>query len=480
MDTNGFLLEIKNFGLSLTADEGEKVLLENIDLAIPQGGFVTLTGKSGCGKTVLARSIAGLYPSRQSQIRGNQLFQATVLDNSLRKKIMGKDIAMVFQQPAQSFDPVMRLGNQLVEAWHQHRQGSTALARTHIREWLNHFNLGDLDRILKAYPHQLSGGQLQRLSLAAATLHSPKLLIADEATSALDAANEKDIIDLIQEMRKTTGMAVLWISHDLPSALPISDHIYVMDQGRITASAPAAQFQNQATDSASQELLSAVYHPSWKQSDQTMALLRLNNITKKFEDKTIFENFNMKLSRGQRLAIAGPSGCGKSTLARIIAGVEDVQGGEVVWQDQSIKASSRVQLIFQHPALSLNPKMTIAQSLSDPFRIHKQPFNRSILTEKLSEVQLTEEMLDRYPHQLSGGQLQRVCIARSLVLLPQLLILDEAVTALDAVNKVQILYLLDQMHHKYNMAMLMITHDQQLAHLFCDEVITLSDIHNDI
>ncbi len=480
MDTNGFLLEIKNFGLSLTADEGEKVLLENIDLAIPQGGFVTLTGKSGCGKTVLARSIAGLYPSRQSQIRGNQLFQATVLDNSLRKKIMGKDIAMVFQQPAQSFDPVMRLGNQLVEAWHQHRQGSTALARTHIREWLNHFNLGDLDRILKAYPHQLSGGQLQRLSLAAATLHSPKLLIADEATSALDAANEKDIIDLIQEMRKTTGMAVLWISHDLPSALPISDHIYVMDQGRITASAPAAQFQNQATDSASQELLSAVYHPSWKQSDQTMALLRLNNITKKFEDKTIFENFNMKLSRGQRLAIAGPSGCGKSTLARIIAGVEDVQGGEVVWQDQSIKASSRVQLIFQHPALSLNPKLTIAQSLSEPFRIHKQPFNRSILTEKLSEVQLTEEMLDRYPHQLSGGQLQRVCIARSLVLLPQLLILDEAVTALDAVNKVQILYLLDQMHQKYNMAMLMITHDQQLAHLFCDEVITLSDIHNDI
>ncbi|MBK9689185.1 MAG: ABC transporter ATP-binding protein [Saprospiraceae bacterium] len=480
MDTNGFLLEIKNFGLSLTTDEGEKVLLEYIDLAIPQGGFVTLTGKSGCGKTVLARSIAGLYPSRQSQIRGNQLFQATVLDNSLRKKIMGKDIAMVFQQPAQSFDPVMRLGNQLVEAWHQHRQGSTALARTQIREWLSHFNLGDLDRILKAYPHQLSGGQLQRLSLAAATLHSPKLLIADEATSALDAANEKDIIDLIQEMRKTTGMAVLWISHDLPSALPISDHIYVMDQGRITASAPAAQFQNQATDSASQELLSAVYHPSWKQSDQTMALLRLNNITKKFEDKTIFENFNMKLSRGQRLAIAGPSGCGKSTLARIIAGVEDVQGGEVVWQDQSIKASSWVQLIFQHPALSLNPKLTIAQSLSEPFRIHKQPFNRSILTEKLSEVQLTEEMLDRYPHQLSGGQLQRVCIARSLVLLPQLLILDEAVTALDAVNKVQILYLLDQMHQKYNMAMLMITHDQQLAHLFCDEVITLSENHNNI
>ncbi|MBK8850229.1 MAG: ABC transporter ATP-binding protein [Saprospiraceae bacterium] len=480
MDTNGFLLEIKNFGLSLTADEGEKVLLENIDLAIPQGGFVTLTGKSGCGKTVLARSIAGLYPSRQSQIRGNQLFQATVLDNSLRKKIMGKDIAMVFQQPAQSFDPVMRLGNQLVETWHQHRQGSTALARTQIREWLSHFNFGDLDRILKAYPHQLSGGQLQRLSLAAATLHSPKLLIADEATSALDAENEKDIIDLIQEMRKSTGMAVLWISHDLPAALPISDHIYVMDQGKITASAVAAHFQTHASDPASKELLAAVYHPSWKRSEQIEPLVSLNNITKKFDDKTIFENFNLRLCRGQRLAIAGPSGCGKSTLARIIAGVEDVQGGDAVWQDQSIKASSRVQLIFQHPALSLNPKMTIAQSLSEPFRIHKQPFNHSILTEKLSEVQLTEEMLDRYPHQLSGGQLQRVCIARSLVLLPQLLILDEAVTALDAVNKVQILYLLDQMHQKYNMAMLMITHDQQLAHLFCDEVITLSDIHNDI
>jgi len=177
---------------------------------------------------------------------------------------------------------------------------------------------------------------------------------------------------------------------------------------------------------------------------------------------------------GQRLAIAGPSGCGKSTLARIIVGVEDVQGGEVVWQDQSIKASSRVQLIFQHPALSLNPRMTIAQSLSEPFRIHKRSFSRSMLAEKLSEVQLTEDMLDRYPHQLSGGQLQRVCIARSLVLLPQLLILDEAVTALDAVNKVQILNLLDQMHQKYNMAMLMITHDLQLARLFCDEVIALS------
>lgn len=474
VDTNGFLLEIKNFGLSLTTDEGEKVLLENIDLAIPQGGFVTLTGKSGCGKTVLARSIAGLYPSRQSQVRGHQYFQGTALANTLRKKIMGIEIAMVFQQPAQSFDPVMRVGNQLVETWLRHRQGTSAQARAQVREWLHNFNLGDLDRILKAYPHQLSGGQLQRLSLAAATLHQPKLLIADEATSALDADNEKDIIDLIQEMRKTTGLAVLWISHDLPAALPISDHIYVMDQGRITASAPAAQFQNQATDSASQELLSAVYRPMWKQSDQTMPLLRLNNITKKFDDKTIFEKFNLSLSLGQRLAIAGPSGCGKSTLARIIAGVEDVQGGEVVWQDQSIKASSRVQLIFQHPALSLNPRMTIAQSLSEPFRIHKRSFSRSMLAEKLSEVQLTEDMLDRYPHQLSGGQLQRVCIARSLVLLPQLLILDEAVTALDAVNKVQILNLLDQMHQKYNMAMLMITHDQQLARLFCNEVIVLS------
>ncbi|HRG67024.1 MAG TPA: ATP-binding cassette domain-containing protein, partial [Saprospiraceae bacterium] len=177
------MLEIKNFGLSLTTDEGEKVLLENIDLAIPQGGFVTLTGKSGCGKTVLARSIAGLYPSRQSQVRGHQYFQGTALDNTLRKKIMGNEIAMVFQQPAQSFDPVMRVGNQLVETWLRHRQGTSAQARTQVREWLHNFNLGDLDRILKAYPHQLSGGQLQRLSLAAATLHQPKLLIADESTS---------------------------------------------------------------------------------------------------------------------------------------------------------------------------------------------------------------------------------------------------------------------------------------------------------
>ncbi len=474
MDTNDFLLEIKNFGLSLTTGEGEKVLLENVDLSIPGGSFVTLTGKSGCGKTVLARSIAGLYPSRQSQVRGYQFFQGTALDNTLRKKIMGNEIAMVFQQPAQSFDPVMRLGNQLVETWLRHRQGTSAQARNHVREWLASFNLGDLDRILKAYPHQLSGGQLQRVSLAAATLHQPKLLIADEATSALDADNEKDIIDLIQQMRKTTGMAVLWISHDLPAALPISDHIYVMDNGRITASAPAVHIQKHASDPASLELLSAVYRPSWQRSDQDEPLLQVKDISKKFDQNTLFDKFSLQLCRGQRLAIAGPSGCGKSTLARIIAGVEDVQEGEVVWQDPTIKASSRVQLIFQHPALSLNPRMTIAQSLSEPFQIHKRSFSRSMLAEKLSEVQLTEDMLDRYPHQLSGGQLQRVCIARSLVLLPQLLILDEAVTALDAVNKVQILNLLDQMHQKYNMAMLMITHDQQLARLFCDEVISLS------
>lgn len=473
MDTNGLLLEIKNFGLSLPTDEGVKVLLENVDLAIPQGSFVTLTGKSGCGKTVLARSIAGLYPSRQTRVRGTQFFQARVLDHNLRKQILGKDIAMVFQQPASSFDPVMRLGNQLVEICLQHSPGSRSMAQKKVLEWLERFNLGNLDRIMKAYPHQLSGGQLQRLSLAAATLHRPKLLIADEATSSLDAANEKAIVNLILGLQKSTGMAVLWISHDLPAALPISDHIYVMQEGKIVASSPAAVFREEAIDPESRALLSAVYIPTRPKKENGQPLLSLENLGKSYGRQPLFDHFNLHIECGQRLAITGDSGRGKTTLARIIAGVEDRDAGNIVWKGTLKSSLSRVQLIFQHPALSLNPKMTIGQSLAEPFRIHKLTYDRSTLIEKLEEVKLTEDLLDRYPHQLSGGQLQRVCIARSLVLLPQLLILDEAVTALDAVNKVEILYLLDQMHQKYNMALLLITHDRELAKLFCDEVMVL-------
>lgn len=468
MDSAATLLSVKNLCLSIGGHE----LLNNIDLDIEEGAFVTLTGKSGCGKTLLARSIASLYPAGQISLKGKITFKDLPLERSRIRSILGKEIGMVFQHAALSFDPVMKCGKQMIEAVRNHENCSREEAETKVRSWLPRFQLTDVDKFMNAYPHELSGGQLQRISLAAATIHKPALLVADEATSALDRENEDAIIALINELRGELGMAVLWISHNLPLSLSLSDKIYIMEAGKIVEKADMQAFSGLRHHPATLSLLGAVYKPIQKNKSNNRRLLTIENLSKKFAHQPVLQDFSMQVNEGQRIAITGPSGSGKSTLARIICGVESFDAGSLQWLGQ--EKNQKVQMIFQHPALSLNPKMTIAQSLAEPYQIHRLPHDRQTLVNAMLEVGLEEMHLDRYPDQLSGGQLQRVCIARSLSLKPQLLILDEAVTALDAVTRTEILTLLDKVYEQHNMAYLMITHDHELANDFCDTLIPIT------
>ncbi len=467
MDSAATLLSVQKLCLSI----GGQALLNNIDLDIEKGAFVTLTGKSGCGKTLLARSIASLYPAGQIHLKGQIAFRDKPLDKATVKSILGKEIGMVFQHAALSFDPVMTCGKQMVEAARNHENCTRVEAETKVRSWLPRFQLMEVDKFMNAYPHELSGGQLQRISLAAATIHKPALLIADEATSALDRENETAILALIDELRRELNMAVLWISHNLPLSLSLSDKIYIMEAGSIVESSAVKTFSGLTHHPATQALMEAEYKAVQRIKPNNQRLLKIENLHKRYTHQPVLQNFTMEVNEGQRIAIVGPSGSGKSTLARIICGVETFDSGTLQWFGK--QGSQKVQMIFQHPALSLNPKMTIAQSLAEPYQIHRLPHDMQILVKALHEVGLEEMHLDRYPGQLSGGQLQRVCIARSLSLKPQLLILDEAVTALDAVTRSEILKLLDKVYEQYNMAYLLITHDQELANDFCDDIISI-------
>ncbi|MBK8700686.1 MAG: ABC transporter ATP-binding protein [Saprospiraceae bacterium] len=486
MESNQDLLVIRHFNLSRQVEGKEVTLLQDINLRLPKGKITTLTGCSGCGKTLLSRSIIGLARVQGGSTSGDIEWSGepgptllTRLTANIWQTWRGKRIGMIFQDPLSSFDPVMTCGEQLSEAVRAHKRVGRTETKKIVLNFLADLHLEDAERMYHSYPHQLSGGQLQRLSIAAAMIHRPALLIADEATSALDPKNERDIINLVHRFQDNYGTTVLWISHDLETAAPISDQIIVMEAGRIVENNNPESILKSPQHPTTRALITSKYiRVQTNNHKKNTILLTLSSISKRHRKHAVLENLDLHIHHGERLALVGPSGSGKSTLARLITGQDQADLGLLQWTNEKNEPLSsgpkRVQMIFQHPAASLNPKRTIRQSLKEPFDIHHLDFSPEKLDKILRDVGLHSDILDRYPSQLSGGQLQRVSLARSLVLLPDLLILDEAVSALDKVTQKQIMDLLDQVHETYGMAFLFITHDEALAEAFADRVITFS------
>lgn len=494
------VLELKGLAVRLPKGADRENAIEDISFSVGAGEIVCVVGESGSGKSVTAQAVMGLLPKElqvaggEAMLQGEDTLAAT--PNRLRD-LRGTKMAMIFQEPMTALNPVTRVGEQISEMLEIHTDLSAADRRKRAIEIMQSVHLPDPERMVDSFPHQLSGGQRQRIMIAMALVLDPALLIADEPTTALDVTTQAQILKLVKEMQESHGTGVLFITHDFGVVAEIADRIVVMQHGRIIEQGPRDQVLQNPTQPYTQMLMAAV--PSMKppkrapvEGDAAITLTKLNKVYGRqgwlSKDRIVHaaKDIDLHVKRGETLGIVGESGSGKSTVARCIArlidptsGTINLQGTEIATMKESqLRAiRSRVQIVFQDPYRSLNPRRTIGQSLVEA------PMNFGISHDEavkeaqdlMSLVGLQPDALERYPHQFSGGQRQRICIARALAVKPDILIADEAVSALDVSVQAQVLELLDDIRDKYNLAMLFITHDLRVAAQICDRLIVMQN-----
>ena len=442
------------------------------------------------------------------------------LDEQALSDIRGNDISMVFQEPMSSLNPVKRCGSQIEEVLEIHNIVPKDQRKSEVLELIDSVELPEAERIYRSYPHELSGGQLQRVNIAMALAGDPKIMICDEPTTALDVTVQKKIIQLLRRIVIEKNIALIFVCHDLDLVNELCNKVVVMYKGDVVEQGMLPDtFRNPQSD-YTQALLACRPKPSYNEIqlptvdkvmsgiykeekrpqaeiDRDQIVLAVNDLTVNYRTNplAIFQrkkylkavnNVSFKLYKGSVLGIVGESGSGKSTVAKCICGVIPASEGQIIYDGRAIDGRvlssdknlrRQIQIIFQDPYGSLNPRMTIGQAILEPINYHKlRPGSaKERVLELLNEVGLDEEYYDRYPHQLSGGQRQRVCIARALSVEPQILICDESVSALDVSVQSQILNLLDSLRAKYQLSIIFISHDLSVIHYISDEVIVMKD-----
>jgi ABC-type glutathione transport system ATPase component len=468
-----------------------KSLVEGVSFAIEAGECLALVGESGSGKSLTCLTPFGLSVG---EARGSALLNGQELcgvSEEVRRPIRARNAGFVFQQPLSALTPHLTVGAQLAEAAMQNkaeRPGEDALAIM-----LDRVALPDPMGMLKRYPHQLSGGQRQRIMIAAAIAHGPKLLIADEPTTALDASLRHGIMDLIDDLRRDTGMAVLLVSHDLASVRGHADQLVVMRHGRTVETGPARQVLDAPRADYAKQLIAAAPRLTTPRPDLPTtgeALLTTKDIRVSFpkpgqtfgwraERTVAVDGVSLTIHAGEAVALVGESGSGKSTLGRAITRLGPCDSGLVHWAGTALPPRNKMQLahrkliqpVFQDPLASLDPRWRVADIIAEPLK-HLRPDLESAkaVAAALDEVELGTDYADRKPAQLSGGQAQRVAIARALVSEPQMLLLDEATSALDVIVAAQITALFQRLQRERGLALLFITHELALARLLCHTV----------
>ncbi len=498
------VLAIKNLKIELPAWSDRPLAVDDVSLTLAQGEILCVVGESGSGKSMLGKSLMGLLPKPHVSITGGQIdFQGqniTQLDEDDWRKLRGQHIAMIFQEPMTALSPLMRIGQQIEEVMMVHTSMSPSQRRDLTMQLLNDVHLPDPDRVYSSYPHQLSGGQRQRVVIAMALALEPKLIIADEPTTALDVTTQAQILHLIKELQKKHGTAVLFITHDFGVVAEIADRVAVMQHGKLVEVGLAEQVLNAPTTAYSRQLIDAVPSLTPRIIEQTLTaqepLLVVNSVSKTYAgQKSWFspskggvkavQNVSLKLPKQGSLAIVGESGSGKSTLARCIIGLEHNELGEINLEGQIINGMPRrelrpirkkIQMIFQDPFSSLNPRQKVGEIISLGPMI--QGVARDVAWEEAREllrrVGLRAEAADRYPHEFSGGQRQRIGIARALAVKPKLIVADEPVSALDDSVQKQVLELLDELREEMGLSLLFITHDLRVAATVCENILIMS------
>ncbi|MGW5920771.1 ABC transporter ATP-binding protein [Nocardia fluminea] len=514
------LLEIRDLDVGFTSDGKEIPAVRGVNLTVYPGQTVAIVGESGSGKSTTAHAIIDLLPGTGKVTGGSILFDGKDLTKASEKEIVairGNGIGLVPQDPMSNLNPVWKIGFQIRETLVANGIATGDAARRRAVELLTEAGMSDAERRVNQYPHEFSGGMRQRALIAIGLSCRPKLLIADEPTSALDVTVQRQILGHLEQLTTELGTAVLLITHDLGLAAERAEHLVVMYRGKVVESGPALRILRDPQHAYTKKLvnsapsLAASRMSSSRQRAQVRAqavevavaekasdtVLEVRNLSKAFKirgkrpwqstDFVAVDDVSFTVDRGTTTAIVGESGSGKSTIAQMVLGLLEPTSGTVDFDGKDVaKLDSkgafafrrRVQPIFQNPYGSLDPMYSIFRTIEEPLRVHKigtSAERETVVRDLLEKVSLPASVLRRYPNELSGGQRQRVAIARALALSPEMVVCDEAVSALDVLVQAQILTLLNDLQAELGLTYLFITHDLAVVRQIADNVLVMRE-----
>ena len=493
------VLSVQGLTVSVRTEAGDRPLVQDLSFTLHRGETLAIAGESGSGKSITSLAIMGLLPPPAVRVTAGSVTlgqtDLITLPESQMRSLRGSRIAMIFQEPMTSLNPVLTVGAQLVEAIRAHTDASRAEARKQALAALQAVRLSQPEQRLNQYPHELSGGMRQRVMIAMALALRPEVLIADEPTTALDVTVQREVLDLLRDLQREFGTAIILITHDMGVVAEMADRVIVMKSGRAVEEATTTQIFAAPQMPYTQDLLAAVPRMGGgkpRPQTPTDTVARLSDVVVRFPVKggilgrTVkqvhaVEHVSFDIRRGETFALVGESGCGKSTIAKAIVGLVphdgliEVAGQSFAGLDTAGQKSlrRRVQIVFQDPMAALDPRMTVGNLIAEPLVIHglgTPAEQRAKAAELMQRVGLTADQLDRYPHEFSGGQRQRICIARALALQPDLIIADESVSALDVSVQARVLDLLQTLQREFGIAFLFISHDMAVVENISDRV----------
>ncbi|GLT11347.1 ABC transporter ATP-binding protein [Sulfitobacter sp. G21635-S1] len=492
------LLEISDLRIALNGDRDSQVV-KGLDLSIEAGQTTCLVGESGSGKSLTALATMGLLPPVLKPIAGSIKLKGEELlgaKQSRLRALRATSMSMIFQEPMTALNPVARVGQQIEEVLEFHSDLSQSARKTRVKEMMEQVHLPDVDKMYRSFPHQLSGGQRQRIMIAMALVMRPQLLIADEPTTALDVTTQAQILSLIRELREEQGAAVLFITHDMGVVSEIADDVTVLKLGEVMETQKLDDLLRRPKTEYTRDLLRSV--PSQvprmarpRTSDNVV--LEAKDLCKTYGGGGLFrkgrevkaaQDVSFSLPKGRTLGIVGESGSGKTTVARCIMRLIDPTSGAIrvggtdiaqLTQKELKPERKNIQIVFQDPMRSLNPRIEIGQSIIEGPLNFGVPKDKALARarELLELVGLPASAVNRFPHQFSGGQRQRIAIARALAMDPDVLVADEAVSALDVSVQAQVLDLLAELQERLGLGILFITHDLGVAAQICDDVLVM-------
>ncbi|MCA4810034.1 ABC transporter ATP-binding protein [Empedobacter stercoris] len=527
-----YIIEVKNLSISF----GDKQVLNNINFKVEQGDTLGIVGESGSGKSLTSLAIMGLlspnatiHPESEILFRqDDKMIDLLKLSPKELEEIRGNEIGMIFQEPMTSLNPSLRCGEQVEEAIRLHQKLNKDEAKKKVLHLFEQVKLPNPERIYKAYPHELSGGQKQRVMIAMAISCEPKLLIADEPTTALDVTVQRATLDLLKELQLKNNMSMLFISHDLGVIANVCEEVLVMFRGHVVEQGNVETIFHHPKENYTKGLIACrprleerakrlptvkdfLDNPDFKTATYTKEertsfhekiyanppILEVKNLKKYFYPSSLFgdstipsvkavDDISFKVYPGETMGLVGESGSGKTTLSRTVLLLEKPTAGEIYYNGVDItklkkeeirKLRREIQIIFQDPYSSLNPRQTVAQIITEPMQVHRIGQNKTVRLQTtstlLKKVGLTAQDLNKYPHEFSGGQRQRIGIARALALNPKFIICDESVSALDVSVQAQVLNLLNDLKTEFGFTYIFISHDLAVVKYMSDQLLVM-------